>query len=116
MILTAMEERKPNNLEPQRQPDDERIPEALFELGQLVVTPGAVEALKREKRHPVQLISRHVIGDWGTLPEEDVAENEFSLKNGYRLFSSYEFESGSKYYVITEWDRSVTTVLLPAEY
>ena len=111
-----MGEREPNNKETSRQPDDERVPEALFELGQLVVTPGAVEALKQDKRHPVQLISRHVVGDWGTLPEEDVAENEFSLQNGFRLFSSYSFESGNKYYVITEWDRSVTTVLTPREY
>lgn len=111
-----MGEREPNNIEQNRQPDEERIPEALFELGQLVVTPGAVESLKQDKRHPLQLISRHVVGDWGTLPEEDVAENAFSLKNGYRLFSSYTFESGNKYYVITEWDRSVTTVLLPSDY
>ena len=69
-----------------------------------------------DKRHPVQLIARHVQGDWDELPEEDIVENEFALQNNFRLFSAYIFEGGNKYYVITEWDRSVTAVLLPEEY
>ena len=84
-------------------------------MGQIVVTTGAVRVLQRLERHPVQLLARHVTGDWGTLPEEDIAENAFSLEHGYRLFSAYVIED-AKFYVITEWDRSVTTVLLPEEY
>jgi hypothetical protein len=111
-----MAEREPQSPEEINQPENEPIPKALFELGQIVVTPGAIEAAQEIGRHPVQFIARHAEGKWGDLPEEDVAENELSLERGYRLFSAYKFESGHKFYVITEWDRSVTTVLLPSEY
>ena len=97
-----------------KQPKGE-TPQALFEMGQIVVTSGAVRVLQRLERHPVQLLARHVTGDWGTLPEEDIVENAFSLENGFRLFSAYVIED-AKFYVITEWDRSITTVLLPEEY
>jgi hypothetical protein len=55
-------------------------------------------------------------GDWGDLDEEDKRENEFSLQHGFRIFSSYILSSGDKLWVITEADRSVTTLLLPDEY
>lgn len=94
--------------EPERRP--------LFALGQVVATPGALETLAEAELNPLALIGRHVTGDWGELPEEDAAENERALAIGARIFSSYRLESGAKVWVITEHDRSVTTLLLPSEY
>lgn len=90
--------------------------EFLFPLGQVVATPGALAALEESEQSPLEFILRHARGDWGDIPEEDVKENEFSLVNGFRLFSAYHTANGTKIYVITEWDRSVTTLLLPSEY
>jgi hypothetical protein len=61
-------------------------------------------------------IARHAKGDWGDLEPHDRTENELSLKQGFRLLSMYTDRSGTKFYVITEADRSVTTILLPSEY
>jgi hypothetical protein len=105
----------PHAVSPETHEQPEETPKALFEMGQIMVTPYALASLSRLERHPVQLLTRHVTGDWGDLPEEDVKENQFSLEHGYRLFSAYVIED-AKFYVITEWDRSVTTVLLPDEY
>jgi hypothetical protein len=88
----------------------------LFDLGQLVATPGALAALEKTGQNAMELLSRHVRGDWGELPQEDKAENQFSLENGFRLLSSYRTSAGDKIWVITEADRSVTTLLLPEEY
>jgi hypothetical protein len=87
-----------------------------FELGHLVATPGALTALEEAKQHPFELLSRHVAGDWGDLDEEDKQENELSLQKGYRLLSAYLLTTGVKVWIITESDRSVTTLLLPEEY
>ncbi len=87
-----------------------------FELGQVVGTPGALEAIERAGQIPPEFLVRHKNGDWGELPEEDVQENEWSLENGARLFSAYQTRTEEKLWVITEWDRSVTTLLLPADY
>ena len=91
------------------------VGESRFPLGQLVITPGALERLSAKE---IQLaLNRHATGDWGELPEEDVQENERALTHGARLFSAYRSEDGkTRFYVITEADRSVTTVLLPEEY
>ena len=110
-----MAERRPRTPEEGRQPESQEIPKALFEMGRIVMTTGAIETLTRVGRHPVQLLARHVTGDWGDLPEEDIQENACSLRQGYRLLSAYRIED-AKFYVITEWDRSVTTILLPSEY
>jgi hypothetical protein len=88
----------------------------LFSLGQLVATPGALAALEKAGQGPLDLLSRHVHGDWGDLCEEDRRENQFSLERGFRLLSSYRTLADAKLYVITEADRSVTTILLPEEY
>ena len=88
----------------------------LFELGQTVATPGALDALARAEENALAYLVRHVTGDWGDLPEEDLQENQFSLENDLRIFSAYHLKTGVKIYVITEWDRSVTTLLLPEEY
>lgn len=87
-----------------------------FELGQTVATPGALDAMASAGHIPPEFLLRHKRGDWGELPEEDVRENEWSLQNGARLFSRYSTRRGESLYVITEWDRSATTMLLPAEY
>jgi hypothetical protein len=87
-----------------------------FELGQTVMTPGADLAMRAAQQVPLEFLLRHKNGDWGELPEEDIRENEWSLENGARLFSAYQTRTDEKLWVITEWDRSVTTLLLPEEY
>ena len=82
----------------------------------MVATPGALESLKVAQQNPVELISRHVKGDWGDLDEEDRQENELSLKQGFRILSAYTLPTGVKVWIITEADRSSTTILLPSEY
>ena len=87
-----------------------------FSLGQTVATPGALKALMAAGQTPLELLQRHIAGDWGDLPEEDKAENELSLKAGFRILSAYKLMTGVKVWVITEADRSATTILLPDEY
>ena len=88
----------------------------LFDLGQLVATPGALAALEKTGQNAMEFLSRHVTGDWGELPQEDQNENQHSLAKGFRLLSSYRTSCGDKLWVITEADRSHTTLLLPDEY
>ena len=88
--------------------------EVKVSLGRLLATPNAVETLPPEDIQTA--LRRHVTGDWGDLDAEDKFANEEALLRGDRLFSAYRSESGVKFYVITEWDRSVTTVLLPEDY
>lgn len=87
-----------------------------FALGQVVATPGALDALKEAKQQPAEFLGRHVSGDWGEVPPEDAAENELSVKQGFRILSAYTLKTGVKIWVITEADRSATTLLLPSEY
>ena len=98
-----------------REPDEEQ-PRPLFALGDIVGTPGALQAIQDAGQHPLEFVIRHVTGDWGELPEEDVAQNERAVKQGLRIFSSYPLETGGKLWVVTEWDRSVTTLLRPEDY
>lgn len=65
---------------------------------------------------PAELLSRHVTGDWGEIPEEDEKENQLSVEKGFRILSSYVLATGEKVWVITEADRSATTILRPDEY
>ena len=88
----------------------------LFDLGQLVATPGALAALEKTGQNAMDFLSRHVTGDWGELPQVDQNENQLSLVKGFRLLSSYRTSCGDKLWVITEADRSHTTLLLPDEY
>jgi len=85
-----------------------------FELGQLVATPNALATL--DPNDVAAAVGRHARGDWGELDEHDRLENDSALVNGSRLFSAYRDRGGTKFWVITEWDRSVTTVLLPEDY
>jgi hypothetical protein len=89
---------------------------AWFPLGQIVATPGALAALERAKQPATCFLERHAIGDWGELEATDVAENEYSVAHGLRLLSSYRTGAGEKIWIITEADRSSTTLLLPEEY
>lgn len=89
---------------------------ARFRLGQIVATPGALDALDAAGVSAGALLSRHVIGDWGDIPAEDAEENEFSVGRRLRLLSAYTLPNKVRVWVITEADRSVTTLLLPDEY
>jgi hypothetical protein len=88
----------------------------LFDLGQLVATPGALAALEKSGQSPMDFLMRHVSGDWGEIPEEDRQENQISLEKGFRLMSSYKTQAQDVVWVITEANRSHTTLLLPSEY
>ena len=85
-------------------------------LGRLVATPGAIEAMTRAGEDPAQLLARHRSGDWGEVDAEDWAANGRAVIEGQRVLSSYLLPGGTKVWVITECDRSVTTILLPSEY
>lgn len=88
----------------------------LFPLGQIVATPGTLEALEKAQQTPMEFLARHVRGDWGDVCDEDAEANEQSLKDGSRILSSYRTKLGEKLWIITEADRSSTACLLPSEY
>lgn len=85
-----------------------------FPLGVLLCTPGAEKEVPQEEI--TQALARHTSGEWGDLDDEDKRANDRALANGSRLLSAFTTRSGTKFWVITEWDRSATTVLLPHEY
>jgi hypothetical protein len=87
-----------------------------FSLGKLVATPGALAAISNNARSPLTFLLRHQAGDWGDISQEDRRENDFSVQNGLRILSAYRLDDGTKVWIITEADRSVTTILLPEEY
>ena len=87
-----------------------------FELGTVVMTPGAGEALLDGLHTPPEFLLPHKHGDWGELCAEDRRENERALLHGDRLFSAYRTQLDAKLWIITEWDRCSTTLLLPEEY
>ena len=105
-----------NQQKSQSRDDSGRAPKPLFDLGQVVATPGALQALGEARQGPVEFLARHVTGDWGVVCEEDKAENELSVREGFRILSAYRLRTGVKVWVITEADRSATTLLLPSEY
>ena len=93
----------------------------LFQLGQIVATPGALEALEKAGQTYLELIIRHVAGDFGTLSEEDKQANEDAIKDGSRILSAFFLKDGTKLWCITEamdddGNRAATTLLLPEEY
>lgn len=91
-----------------------RIPR--FSLGQIVATPAALALLEECRVSPLDLLARHVSGDWGELPAEDAALNDMALQSDGRLLSSYVIAPNTKIWVISEADRSATTVLRPEDY
>ena len=93
-----------------------RTPTTKFPLGRVVATPGALAALEESGEEATPYLGRHNGGDWGELDEHDMRENQVSLQRGFRLLSAYTLHSGVKIWIITEADRSSTTILLPCEY
>jgi hypothetical protein len=89
---------------------------AKFPLGKVVATPGAIDALATADTSAQPYLERHQSGDWGDLCPEDRKVNADALRCGARLLSSYELPLGEKIWIITEADRSHTTILLPMEY
>ena len=89
-------------------------PQPKFMLGRIVATPNALNQIPNDEI--LLALSRHERGDWGELDPEDRNANENSLKHGGRLFSRYFSTAKVKFWIITEWDRNVTTVLLPEDY
>ena len=87
-----------------------------FALGQIAATPGAVDLLGRTASDALDFLIRHQQGDWGSVPPEDAEENLSSIENGCRILSSYYLNTTERLWIITEADRSVTTLLLPDEY
>jgi len=90
-----------------------------FSLGNVYCTKGAREALNFLQVNPLTLIGRHISGDWGSVSSEDALSNERALRDGSRILSAYELASSGesiKIWLITEADRSATTILLPSEY
>jgi len=95
-----------------------RVPNGarLFTLGQTVATPGAIQALEKAGQLASHFLVKHALGDWGDLCDEDKTANDEALADDLRILSAYRLEDGTKIWVITEADRSSTTVLLPEEY
>jgi hypothetical protein len=83
----------------------------------MVMTAGVNDSVQRGIFNPTPYLQRHLNGDWGDLSDDDRRQNDAALQSGEdRLFSSYQVTRDLKLWIITEWDRSVTTLLLPSEY
>lgn len=92
-------------------------PKLLFPLGQVVATHGALDLLDRSATNAFALLQRHQAGDWGDIHPDDVTANREAVQNGFRILSSYPLGTqAERLWIITEADRSVTTLLLPSEY
>lgn len=85
-----------------------------FPFGQLVATPHVISSIPKDEI--LRALGRHSQGDWGDLSREDWATNDRALEMGGRLLSAYDSAQGTRFWIITEHDRSVTTVLLPEDY
>ena len=90
------------------------LPIALFRIGRICSTPSALETLSSD--NILSGLQRHQAGNWGDVCDEDREANNQALKNGTRLFSVYHGANGIKFWIITEADWSVTTILLPEDY
>ena len=93
--------------------------EEIFKLGELFISRGVNEKVAGDKdfaKFVAECLRRHAKRDWGDLDEQDKKENELSLREGFRILSSYRYKDGKKIWIITEADRSMTTVLFPEEY
>lgn len=92
-----------------------KTPDKAFELGRLVATPQALDLLEQIGGSVHELVSRHAFCDWSQMSPADQEANREALTTGARIFSAYQI-NGHDFWVITEWDRSVTTLLLPENY
>jgi hypothetical protein len=100
----------------------------LFSLGVVVATPGALDLLAQYPEAAASILSRHQAGDWGEVDEHDRRENELSVREGFRILSVYQLDRAladaageppdprARLWVLTEADRSSTSLLLPSEY
>jgi hypothetical protein len=88
----------------------------LFKLGDIAATPAAIDLLRSLALNPLFYLSKHAFGDWGQIDDHDREANREALKNGSRLLSSYQLNRNDRLWIITEADRSSTTLLLPQEY
>lgn len=94
----------------------ERINE-LFGMGRIMATPGVLQTLRAVGIAASTLLARHAVGDWGNMDPEDCRANDKALLDGTRIFSSYTLgDTGERVWIITEADRSYTTILRPDEY
>jgi hypothetical protein len=82
----------------------------------MYATPGALTVLAEAEQTPLEFLVRHMNGDWGEVCPEDWAENDLSVREGFRILSAYTLKTDVKIWLITEADRSVTTILLPEDY
>lgn len=88
----------------------------MFKLGQIVATPAALDLLNKHQVSTLELMRRHVTGDFGDLCSDDIAANLHAIKHGLRIFSKYQIDQKNAVYIVTEADRSSTCILLPEEY
>jgi len=88
----------------------------LFSLGKVYLTAGAKESLSESNQEPFEFLTKHQSGNWGDVCKDDKKENDLSVKEGFRILSSYRTAKDVKIWIITEADRSSTTLLLPSEY
>lgn len=92
------------------------LSQAKFSLGEIVATPGSLTVMNEHGCLPQSLLARHLAGDWGQVGREDAEMNDHAVECGERLLSSYVIAPRVTIWLITEWDRSVSTFLLPSEY
>lgn len=92
----------------------DRVPIALFRLGRMVATPNALRSIPQDDI--LKANHRHQAGDWGSLDSDDRDSNNRALEKGGRIISAYNADNGTRFWIITDADRSVTTVLLPEDY
>jgi hypothetical protein len=88
----------------------------LFPLGATLATPAALNVLEKAEITAGSLFDRHITGDWGDLDQDDKNSNDDAVKSGASIFSSYDLPTKATVWIITEADRSATTILLPSEY
>lgn len=93
-----------------------QIARPLFRLGQVTATPGALRAMERAEQTPIEFLQLHISGNWGTVDQEDWESNDHAVEDETRILSCYLTKHNERLWIITEWDRSVTTLLLPSEY
>lgn len=91
-----------------------KVPVLVLDFGMVCVTQGATERLNKDDVRSA--LSRHIFGDWGIVDMDDWRENDLSLRNGFRILSAYVDRNSQKFWIVTEADRSTTTIMLPEEY
>lgn len=118
ITITSSADRQPETDEPIAPAVSDTTSRVTFEAGQLVLTQSVHHLVEHGHLDPSTYLRRHFSGDWGELPQEDWSSNQRALATGERLFSSYDIdaEDETRLWIITEADRSVTTLLLPSDY